>query len=61
MCELKVLKDNDVVFESAIYAKEEGNKVIVRDVLGVTKVFDDCAMAEVDINKERLILKPIKK
>jgi predicted RNA-binding protein len=57
MCELKVLRKNQVVFENAVYAKVEGTKVTVRDVLGVSKVFDNCEIAEVDIGKERLLLK----
>ncbi len=58
MCELKVLKKNEVVFENAVYAKADRGKVTVRDVLGVSKVFDDCSIAEVDISKEQLLLKP---
>jgi len=58
MCEFKVLKKNEVVFEDAVYAKAEGSKVTVRSVLGVSKVFDNCAIAEVDVNKERLLLIP---
>lgn len=61
MCELTVLRRNEVVFDNAVYAKVDGSKVTVRDVLGVSKIFDDCAIAEVDINKERLLLKPIDK
>ncbi|HKZ93722.1 MAG TPA: CooT family nickel-binding protein [Candidatus Bathyarchaeia archaeon] len=61
MCELKVLNKNEVVFENAVYAKAEGTKVTVRDVLGVSKVFDNCEIAEVDISKERLLLKPADK
>jgi len=61
MCELKVLRKNEVVFENAVYAKVEGNKVTVHDVLGVSKVFDDCAIAEVDINKERMLLEPTRR
>ena len=61
MCELTVLRKNEVVFENAVYAKVDGSNVTVRDVLGVSKIFDNCAIAEVDINKERLLLKPIDK
>lgn len=61
MCELVVLKKDKVVFNNAVYAKSEGNKVTVRDVLGVSKVFDDCTIDEVNISKERLLLKPINK
>jgi len=61
MCELAVVKKNEVVFENAVYAKAKGRKITVRDVLGVTEVFDDCAIVEVDINKQRLLLRPIDK
>ena len=61
MCEFKVLKKDEIVFKDAIYAKADGNKVTVRDVLGVSKVFEDCTIAEVDVSSERLLLSPIKK
>ena len=61
MCELTVLRKDEVVFENAIYAKVDGSKVTVRDVLGVSKIFDDCTIGEVDISKERLLLRPIGK
>ena len=61
MCEFKVLKKDEVVFKDAVYAKADGNKVTVRDVLGVSKVFEDCTIAEVDVNSERLLLAAIKK
>lgn len=59
MCELKVVVKDEVVFKDAIYAIAEDSKVTVRDVLGVTKVFNSCEIAEVDISKERLLLRPI--
>lgn len=61
MCEFKVLKKDEIVFRDAVYAKADGNKVTVRDVLGVSKVFEDCTIAEVDVNTERLMLSPTKK
>lgn len=61
MCELKVVVKDEVMFENAIYAKVEGTKVTVRDVLGVTKVFTGCEISEVDINKERLLLRQVDK
>lgn len=60
MCEFKVLMKNELVFEDAVYAKAEGNKVTVRDVLGMSKVIENCTIAEVDVNKERLTLIPSK-
>jgi predicted RNA-binding protein len=61
MCELKVVVNDEVMFENAIYAKVEGATVTVRDVLGVTKVFNSYEIVEVDINKERLLLRQIEK
>lgn len=46
------------VFKDAIYAKADGNKVILRDVLGASKVLEDCKIVEIDITSERLILSP---
>jgi len=61
MCEFKVLKKEEIVFKDAVYAKVDGKRVTVRDVLGVSKVFEDCIIAEVDVGSERLLLTPIKK
>jgi len=45
-----------MVFKDAIYAKTDGNKVTVKDVLGNSKVFKNCKIVEVDVNSERLVL-----
>jgi len=61
MCEFKVFKKDELVFKDAVYAKADGKNVTVRDVLGVSKVFEDCTIAEVDVGSERLRLSPIQK
>ena len=61
MCEFKVFQKGEVVFKDAVYAKVDGKNVTVRDVLGVSKVFEDCTIAEVDASAERLILTPTEK
>jgi len=61
MCEFKVFKKDKIVFKDAIYAKADGKRVTVRDVLGTSKVFEDCTIAEVDVGSERLLVSPIKK
>ena len=61
MCEFKVLKGEKLVFKDAIYAKAEGENITVKDVLGIAKTFEKCAIAEVDVGIERLVLTPIKK
>ena len=58
MCEFKVLLKEKTVFKDAIYAKVNGSKVIVKDVLGDSRVFENCEIVEVDVNSERLVLSP---
>lgn len=58
MCEFNVLLKGEIVFRDAIYAKVDGNKVIFKDVLGVSKVFEDCKIVEIDVSSERLVLSP---
>ncbi len=60
MCELKVIIGNEVKFENAIYAKSIENRVVVRDILGKSMEFKNYKITEVNINKEQLILSPIK-
>ncbi len=61
MCEFSVLLQDKMVFKDAVYAKSDGNKVTVRDVLGVSKTFENCTIEEVDVQSERLILQVAKK
>ena len=56
MCEFSVLLKEKTVFKDAVYAKANGNKVMVKDVLGSSKVFENCRITEVDVNSERLVL-----
>jgi predicted RNA-binding protein len=56
MCEFNVLVNGEVVFKDAIYAKVDRNKLILKDVLGVSKVFEDYKIVEIDVNSERLVL-----
>ena len=56
MCEFSVLLQNKTVFRDAVYAKADMNKVTVRNILGVSKTFQNCTINEVDVQSERLIL-----
>ena len=56
MCEFEVLVEDEVVFEDAVYAKVEGNRVILRDILGNSKALENCKIVEVDVNSTRLVL-----
>jgi predicted RNA-binding protein len=61
MCEFTVFKKGEAVFKDVIYARSDGNKVTVRDVLGVSKTFENCKIEEVDVKSERLVLASAKK
>ncbi|MEJ2241228.1 MAG: CooT family nickel-binding protein [Candidatus Bathyarchaeota archaeon] len=56
MCELKVVINQEMVFENAIYAKTKETDVFVKDVLGNSKIFKNHKITEVNIPKEQLIL-----
>lgn len=60
MCEFTVLLEGETVYKDAIYVKAEGTKVTVKDVLGVSKVFENCEIMEIDVSSERLVLSPTK-
>ena len=61
MCEFKVFLDKKIVLKDAVYVKVDGNNVILKDVLGVGKTFEDCKVTEVDVGSERLTLSTTKK
>ena len=56
MCEFKVILNGKTVFKDVVYPKMDGNKIIVKDVLGKAKEFDNCKIMEVDVNSTRLVL-----
>ena len=44
------------MFKDVVYAKNEGNNVIVKNVLGETKEFKNCKITEVNVNTTKLVL-----
>ena len=56
MCEFNVILNGKTSFKDVVYAKTEGNSVIVKNVLGEGKEFKNCKIAEVDVNSTRLVL-----
>lgn len=56
MCEFKVILNGEEVFKDVVYAKAENGKVVVRDVIGEFREFKNCKIAEIDVNKTRLVL-----
>ena len=61
MCEFKVIVKGEVVFRDVVYAKADGSRVIVKDILGDSREFENCRIAEVDVSTVRLVLSPIKR
>ena len=56
MCEFKVILNDETVFKDVVYAKNEGNNVVVKSVLGETREFKNCKIAEVNVNTTKLVL-----
>ena len=42
MCEFEVVLNGETVYKDVIYAKTEGKNVIVKDILGAVKKFENC-------------------
>lgn len=63
MCEFKVyLKDvggESEVAEDVVYAKVLNGAIVLRDILGGLKKLNDVAIVEVDVDKEKMLLKPM--
>jgi predicted RNA-binding protein len=60
MCEFNVILDGNKVFSDVIYVKVEGNKVIVKSIVGEAKEYDNVKIVEVDVTTTRLVLETIK-
>jgi predicted RNA-binding protein len=59
MCEFNVILNGKTVLKDVVYAKTDGNKVTVKNVLGETKELQNCKITEVDVNSTRLFLAAI--
>ena len=56
MCEFTVFLNKEVVCRDVVYAKNDSQKVVLKDVLGVMKVIENCMICEVDVASQRLLL-----
>ena len=56
MCEFNIILKGEVMFKDVVYAKTQGDKVIVKNVLGETREFNNCKITEVNVNSTRLVL-----
>ncbi len=59
MCEFDAIINGEIVFKDVIYAKAEASKVIVKDILGELREYQNCRIEEVDVNSTRLVLSTI--
>jgi len=60
MCEFKVVFNGEILFKDVVYAKTEGNNVIVKNVLGEVREFENCQINEVNVNTAKLGLGTVK-
>ena len=60
MCEFKVLINGKIMFRDAVYAQSNGQKIIVKDILGDSQEFQHYTISEVNVKTQQLILSPTK-
>ena len=60
MCEFNVILNGETLFKDVVYAKTEGDNVIVKNVLGEARKFKNCKITEVNVNTTKLVLTAIK-
>jgi predicted RNA-binding protein len=60
MCEFNVILNGEILFKDVVYAKTEGDNVIVKSVLGEAKEFKNCKITEVNVNTTKLVLTSVK-
>ena len=60
MCEFNVILNGKVQFKDVIYSKVDGDKVVVKNIMGEAREFPNCRIAEVDVPNTRLVLNSLK-
>ncbi len=60
MCEFNVIVNGKIQFKDVIYSKVEGDRVIVKNILGQAQEFSGYKIVEVDVPNTRLVLAPVK-
>jgi predicted RNA-binding protein len=59
MCEFDVILNGKDVSKDVVYAKYEGGKVIIKDILRESWEYENCKIEEIDVNATRLVLSPV--
>ena len=60
VCEFNVIIDGKTQFKDVIYAKVEGDKVTVKNILGELREFIGYRIVDVDVPNTRLVLATVK-
>ena len=60
MCEFKVFLDGEQVAEDVVYARIDGDKVTIQDIMGTAKIFESTRLDELNVMTTRLTLSSIK-
>jgi predicted RNA-binding protein len=60
MCEFNVIIDGKVHFRDVIYSKVDGEKIIVKNIMGEAKEFNGFKIVEIDVPNTRLVLSALK-
>ena len=61
MCEFNVIVEGETVFENVVYVTSNEGEVVVRNILGESREFENYKIVEVDVNNLRLVLSQIKR
>ena len=56
MCEFNVYLDGEKIMTEVIYAKVEGDNVLISDIIGEDKIIENATIIEVDVPSTSLIL-----
>ena len=56
MCEFNVIVDGKVQFRDVIYSKVDGEKIVVKNIMGEAKEFNGYKIVEIDVPNTRLVL-----
>jgi len=59
MCEFRVILDGKQLMEEVIYAKIDGNKIIVRDIIGDEKTVENATILEVNVLNTQMTLQSL--
>ena len=59
MCEFRVMLDGKQLMEEVIYAKIDGNKIRLRDIIGDEKTVENATILEVNVLNTQMILQSL--